>query len=280
MKAQGKSNQKQYFPNELFNRNLVALPNKVWVMDLCQLKALIKTKYDTKKQGKHALKVFFVIDLGTREVILSKLYNVLNSGNIRSTYIVRQLADLIERRGISKSQKAQLIIHSDRGSEFMSKEYKELFNKYPQCIGSMSAAATPTDNPVAERFVRTLKGQLRKGGEWPSTFESMPKAEKFLQEKVRYFNQEFKATTLKGLTPSELHQALIQEEHKAPLVVAHWSPKKGEASDAISTEIQKFKKHATEAWKPANWSPENSLKRAEHYAAIAARGAINQEGGQ
>lgn len=278
MKVKVKANQSQYFPNELFNRNLVALPNKAWVMDLCQLKALIKTKYETKNQGKHVLKVFFVIDLGTREVILSKLYSVLNSGNVRSTYIVKQLANLIEKREISSSQKPQLIIHSDRGSEFMSKEYRELFNKYPQCIGSMSAAATPTDNSVAERFVRTLKGQLIKGGEWPSTFESMRKAEKFLKEKVRYFNEDHKGATLKGLSPSELHQALTQEEHKAPEVVAHWNTKKGEAPDTISTQIHKFRREATEAWKPMNWSPENSLKKAEHYAAIAARGAINQEG--
>ena len=107
MHVQLKMKSNQYFPNELHNRNLVALPNKVWVMDLCQLKALIKTKYETKKQGKHVLKVFFVIDLGTREVILSKLYSVFNSGNIRSSYIVRQLANLIERRGIPKSQEAE-----------------------------------------------------------------------------------------------------------------------------------------------------------------------------
>src|SRR3569833_672117 len=103
MKVQVKANQSQYFPNELFNRNLVALPNKAWVMDLCQLKALIKTKYETKKQGKHVLKVFFVIDLGTREVILSKLYSVLNSGNVRSTKKVKQLANLFEKREVSKS---------------------------------------------------------------------------------------------------------------------------------------------------------------------------------
>lgn len=278
MKNQSKTTQTQYFPNELYNRNLVALPNKVWVMDLCQLDTFVKTNYETKKQGKHVLKAFFVIDLGTREVILAKLYNALNSGNIRSTYIVRQLLDLIERRGILKNKNSQLIIHSDRGSEFMSKEYRDLFNKYPQCIGSMSAVATPTDNSVAERFVRTLKRQLLKGGEWPPTFESMRQAEKFLQEKIRYFNEDFKGATLNKLPPSELHHALTQEEHKAPSVVAHWSPKKGEESDVISAEIQKFKKEATQAWKPANWSPENSLKKAEHYAAIAARGAINQEG--
>ena len=160
----------------------------------------------------------------------------------------------------------------------MSKQYRELFNKYPQCIGSMSAPATPTDNSVAERFVRTLNRQLIKGGEWPSTFESMRKAEKFLQEKVRSFNEEFKGAALNRLPPSELHRALTQEEHKAPLVVAHWKARKGEVSDLISTEIEKFKREATESWKPANWFPENSLKKAEHYAAIAARGAINQEG--
>ncbi len=98
-------------------------------------KAQIETKYETKRQGKHYLKVFFVIDLDTREVILAKLYNVLNSGNIRSTYVVRELTDLIKRRGILDQKEVQLLLHSDRGSEFMSKQYHGLFQKHPQCIG-------------------------------------------------------------------------------------------------------------------------------------------------
>ena len=278
MAKQIKSNQNQYFPNELLNRNLVALPNRVWVMDLCQLKTLIETNYKSKKQGTHSLKVFFVIDLGTREVILAKLYNVFNSGNVRSTYIVRQLADLIKRRGIQEGKSAQLIIHSDRGSEFMSKEYKALFSQYPQCIGSMSASATPTDNSVAERFVRTLKQQTIKAGKWPLVFQSMKQAESFLKEKIRYFNEDYKGKTSKKLSPTQMHLALIQEEHRAPAVVAHWNTKKGEAPDTISTQIQKFRREATEAWEPSNWSPESSLKKAEHYASIAARGAVKQEG--
>lgn len=269
--------QNQYFPNELLNRNLVALPNKVWVMDLCQLKTLIETKYKTKKQGTHCLKVFFVIDLGTREVILAKLYSVLNSGNVRSTYIVRQLTGLIQRRGIQGSENAQLILHSDRGSEFTSKEYKALFSQFPQCIASMSAAATPTDNSVAERFVRTLKQQVIKAGKWPPTFQSMKQAESFLKEKIRYFNEDFKGTASQKLPPTQMHLALTQEEHNAPKIVAHWNKKKGEVPDVISTQIHKFRKEATQAWEPTNWSPENSLKKTERYSAIAARGAMKQE---
>lgn len=54
----------------------------------------------------------------------------------------------------------------------MSNEYK------PKIIGSMSATATPTDNEVVERFMRTLKYQLL---EQPPTFPSMKHANEFLQ---------------------------------------------------------------------------------------------------
>ena len=142
----------------------------------------------------------------------------------------------------------------------------------------MSANTKLTDHSVAERFVRTFKQQIIKAGKWPLVFQSMKKAESFLKEKIRSINEDYKGKTPKKLSPTQMHLALIQEEHRAPGVVAHWNTKKGEAPDTISTQIHKFRREATEAWEPSNWSRESRLKKAEHYAAIAARGAVKQEG--
>lgn len=273
-----KKNSERYFPNELDSRNLVALPNKVWVMDLCQIRSKLTVKYKVKRKGEHRLKVFFVIDLGTREVILARFFCVLNSGNVRSTYIVRELKELIQRRGIHLNKDNQLIIHSDRGSEFMSNEYKQLFEEFPQCIGSMSAVASPRDNSVAERFVRTLKYQLPEGGVWPNEFESLRQAEAFLQQRVRFINETHKGKAQKLLPPEQMRHALEQKAQEAPSVIAHWAFKKGNVIDSVSSQIETFKDNAAKEWNTGKWSPETALKKTEVYAAVAARGAMLQAG--
>lgn len=65
--------------NELYNRNLVALPNRAWSMDLSHFNSKIETKYQT------ALKLFIVVDYSTREVLVASpplggggLLNTLN----------------------------------------------------------------------------------------------------------------------------------------------------------------------------------------------------------
>ena len=52
----------------------------------------------------------------------------------------------------------KLIIHTDRGTQFASKTYKNFIEKYNHAVcASMSRENTPTDNSVAERFMRTFK---------------------------------------------------------------------------------------------------------------------------
>jgi transposase InsO family protein len=52
----------------------------------------------------------------------------------------------------------KLIIHTDRGTPFSSKTYNNFSKKYEEYfIPSMARENTPTDNCVAERFLRTLK---------------------------------------------------------------------------------------------------------------------------
>ena len=56
------------------------------------------------------------------------------------------------------SDKRKLIIHSDRGTQFSSKTYNNFTKKYEKYfVPSMARENTPTDNSVAERFMRTFK---------------------------------------------------------------------------------------------------------------------------
>lgn len=50
---------------------------------------------------------------------------------------------------------SELIVHSDRGCQYASHEYQQLFNRY-QLQGSMSRKANCWDNAVMERFFLNL----------------------------------------------------------------------------------------------------------------------------
>jgi integrase len=70
---------------------------------------------------------------------------------------VKYLEQAIDKRFLIVPR-TPVIIHTDRGTQFSSKKYSEFTKKYKKFfIPSMSRAATPTDNPVAERLMRTFK---------------------------------------------------------------------------------------------------------------------------
>lgn len=91
-----------------------------------------------------------IIDLYDRRVIASVNGNRINAGLAIDT--VRKA---FERSG----KKGGMILHSDRGSQFTSKEFIE-FCKANDITQSMSKAGCPYDNAPMERYFNTLKAEL------------------------------------------------------------------------------------------------------------------------
>ena len=58
-----------------------------------------------------------------------------------------------------RSPKAGLIVHSDRGSQYASVQYRKLLKHYG-FVGSMSRKGDCWDNSVVESFFGTLKQEL------------------------------------------------------------------------------------------------------------------------
>lgn len=76
---------------------------------------------------------------------------------ITSQSIIRSLEKSINQRFRIPGKK-KLIIHTDRGTQFSSKAYNTFTKKYNEYFSpSMARENTPTDNSVAERFIRTFK---------------------------------------------------------------------------------------------------------------------------
>lgn len=83
--------------------------------------------------------------------------SLISTQIITSQSIIRSLERAINQR-LKTSDKRKLIIHSDRGTQFSSKTYNNFTKKYEKYfVPSMARENTPTDNSVAERFMRTFK---------------------------------------------------------------------------------------------------------------------------
>lgn len=88
-----------------------------------------------------------ILDLHRRKIVAS----------VNGTEITARLAiQALEKAIIGNQPPKGLIVHSDQGSQFTSKEFIS-YCKEHHIQQSMSRAGSPTDNAVMERYFNTLK---------------------------------------------------------------------------------------------------------------------------
>lgn len=95
------------------------------------------------------------------------------------------------------------IVHSDRGSQFTSKDYRDLLltNELTQ---SMSAPASPRDNAVIESFFGHLKDEINLKG--IKTFEQVVS---IIDDYMYYYNNERRQWNKSRMTPVEYRKFLL-----------------------------------------------------------------------
>lgn len=127
------------FENKLNRQFSVNKPNQAYVSDIT---------YVWTAEGWLYLAV--VIDLFSRKVI----------GWSMSSRMKAQIAcDALKTALWQRPSVTEVIVHSDRGSQYASKAYRTLLTTYG-CIGSMSRKGNCWDNAVAESFFGRLKEEL------------------------------------------------------------------------------------------------------------------------
>lgn len=127
------------FPN-LLNQNFVTdKPNKIWCTDFTYL---------PQKDGSFHYNCT-IIDLYDRSVIAT-----LNGSNITAKLAVDTLKIAISRHKPDKD----IILHSDQGVQFTSKEFND-YCEENHVQQSMSRAGCPYDNAPMERYYNTLKNE-------------------------------------------------------------------------------------------------------------------------
>lgn len=180
------------YPNLIKELSIVR-PNQVWALDL----TLILTN-----EGYFLL--LAIIDCFTRKILAWEL-----TKSITAETAVNTLKKAMAEQGLSNL--SGLIHHSDQGIPFRFKQYTE-FVKSQGGIVSMSRKATPTDNPIAESFFKTLKYDEVYLKEYQGLKEARANIKEFIEND---YNTERLHSALGNIPPIEFEQNYYQNQQNA-----------------------------------------------------------------
>lgn len=129
------------FPNLLNGKFTVSSPNSIWCTDFTYLNLSNGSKrYNCT-----------ILDLYDRSVVAT-----FNGKEITSDLAIKTLKLALKHH---KPSRTSLILHSDQGSQYTSKEFTE-FCQTKKITQSMSKAGCPYDNAPMERYFNTFKNEL------------------------------------------------------------------------------------------------------------------------
>ncbi|HEY0108946.1 MAG TPA: IS3 family transposase [Fibrella sp.] len=135
---------KGYWPNLVLNQPMPTAPNLLWVSDITYLPLV---------NGEWAYLGSWM-DLFSRRIVGWRV-----DDNMEDELVLLPLRTALQARQPTSG----LIVHSDRGGQYISKEVQELVNLW-RIRPSMSRADDPYDNAFAESFWSRLKAELLEGG--------------------------------------------------------------------------------------------------------------------
>jgi transposase InsO family protein len=156
---------KRVSPNLLLDRLLPTEPNRIWVGDITYI-ALVN--------GRWAYLATWM-DLFSRVMVGWQLDHTMEEA-----LIIHALSKALEWR----EPAAGLIIHSDRGGQYVGNQFRKLLDKHG-CLQSMSRADDAYDNAFAESFFSRLKTELLEEGAFLSLEDARTELFEFIE---MYYN--------------------------------------------------------------------------------------------
>jgi len=128
------------------------------------------------------------VPLRSRWIYLAVLLDAFSRrcvGWALGTNITTELAiEALRMALVSRRPRATLVHHSDRGSQYASSVYEELLLEH-DIRQSFSRPGKPTDNPVCERFIGTLKREEI----WPRSYVDIDDARQSIAAFIVDYNQ-------------------------------------------------------------------------------------------
>ena len=160
-------------------------PNRVWTSDIT---------YIWTRQGWMYLSVF--MDLYSRAIVGWTLNTRLTDDLVINAF---------SKAVCSRRPPPGLIVHSDRGSQYCSHDFKELINKN-ECNQSMSSTGNCYDNAVTESFFHTLKTELV----YHEKYETRDQARRSIFKYIEiFYNRNRIHTSIGGVSPYQFEQMKI-----------------------------------------------------------------------
>jgi putative transposase len=161
-------------------RLMATQPNAVWTWDITELKGL--------RKGDH-YKLYVVLDLYSRYVVGWML-----ASRESVALAQRLITTACRRHGIGR---AQLTVHSDRGSVQTAKDWHALYEDLG-IVRSLSRPRVSNDNPHSEALFKTTKYAPT----FPGRFANFAHAERWCRGFFQNYNHEHRHSGLAYCTPS------------------------------------------------------------------------------
>ncbi len=171
-----------YYPN-LIKGMKVDAPSKVWQSDITYIYVDDKFYY-----------AVFIIDVYTKKIVGYQISN-----HMRATANVRALKMAL------RSNAAPMVHHSDRGGQYIYKEYIKILNDNKSQI---SMALSAQDNAYAERINRTIKEEYL--DHWkPKNFDQLKRQ---INKAVKHYNTKRPHNNIGKLTPVDFEKKWFKNQ--------------------------------------------------------------------
>jgi len=178
-------------PNVVARKFDVPAPNTTWVTDITYIWT-----------GEGWLYLAAILDLFSRRIV----------GWSMSEQITRQLALDALTMALSRRQPTRgLIHHSDRGSQYASRDYRRLLAANG-IVCSMSRRGNCWDNAVAESFFSTLKLELVYETEWATRGEARAAIFEYVEV---FYNGQRRHSSLDYLSPVAFERRHAEQSRAA-----------------------------------------------------------------
>jgi putative transposase len=174
---------KGFWPNLLLGQSLPQAPNLVWISDITYLPLV---------NGEWAYLGGW-LDLFSRRVVGWRV-----DDNMEETLVRLPLQVALAAR----QPLPGLILHSDRGGQYVSTEVRKLIDLW-RIRPSMSRADDPYDNAFAESFWSRLKAELLEGGAFLSVDDARTEIFDYIE---LYYNRVRRHSSLGYQSPDQFEQ--------------------------------------------------------------------------
>jgi len=167
-------------PDEL----VASAPNQVYCWDITYLKA--------RPLGCFYY-LYMVTDIFSRRIVAARVYEAENDDNAAALFQ--------EVQYVEKLAPGEVTLHSDNGGAMKGATLKAMLERLG-ILGSYSRPQVSDDNPYIESLFGTMKSRV----EYPKQpFASIEDAQAWVDNFVRWYNEEHRHSALNWITPSARH---------------------------------------------------------------------------